>query len=39
MPAFAYHFGIRPWEVDLLTYRDFENLCAAVEQINKESDG
>ena len=38
MAALAYHFHIRPWEIELLTYPQFVAMCDAVEQINKESD-
>ena len=37
MAALAYHFGVRPWEIDLLTVDEFDHLCAAVDQIAEEA--
>ncbi len=36
LAAFAYHFGVRPWEWDLLTWADVQALTAAVEAMAKE---
>lgn len=35
-PALAYHFGIRPWEIEKLTWAEFELFCAEVDQLNKQ---
>jgi hypothetical protein len=34
-PALAYHFGIRPWEIDKLTWAEFEQFCQAADELNK----
>lgn len=30
---------IRPWEIDLLTYEEFENACAAIDQYTRQNGG
>lgn len=37
MPALAYHFMIRPWELDQLAVEDFHRLCAEVDALNKQA--
>ena len=36
--VFAHHFHIRPWELALLTARDFDNLVDAYERYVAESE-
>jgi hypothetical protein len=36
MAGLAHHFGIRPWEIERLSYADFTSLCAALDAIGKE---
>ena len=36
MPALAHHFGVRPWEIDLLTVPDFHTLCAAADELKRQ---
>jgi hypothetical protein len=31
----AYHFNVRPWEIDLLTIDEFYALCDACDELNK----
>lgn len=35
LPALAYHFGIRPWEVDDLTFGEVDVFIAALADLNK----
>lgn len=30
----AFHFRVRPWEIDLLTIREFYALCEACDVLN-----
>lgn len=36
---FAYHFGIKPWELDRLEHRDFLLLEAAAQQLTRGGPG
>jgi len=33
LPGFAYHFGIRPWEIDDLTYGEARLFVRALNEI------
>lgn len=33
----AHIMHIRPWEIDLLTYEQFEQACAAIDDYNRKS--
>jgi hypothetical protein len=35
LPGFAYHFGIRPWEVELLTFDEIDELIRQLRRIAK----
>jgi hypothetical protein len=37
MPALAHLFGVRPWEIDRLSVRDFRMLCRAVDDTEREA--
>jgi hypothetical protein len=37
MVALAFHFGIRPWEFDLMTYDQFAAFCDACDEIAKKA--
>jgi len=32
----AFHFGIRPWEIDRLSMSEFYGFCDAVDELAKE---
>jgi len=34
--ALAFHFGIRPWEIDRLTIDEFYAFCDAADELAKE---
>ena len=34
--ALAYHFGIKPWEIDRLSIHEFYALCDACESLNDQ---
>ena len=34
--ALAHLLHIRPWEIDLLTYEQFENACRAVDEYERQ---
>lgn len=34
--ALAHLLHIRPWEIDLLTYQQFENACAAIDEYDRK---
>lgn len=36
LPAFSYHFGIQPWQVDDLTYGELAEYLRALSDLNKE---
>jgi hypothetical protein len=36
LPAFSYHFGIQPWQVDDLTYGEMSVYLDALRDLNKE---
>lgn len=36
LPALAFHFGIRPWEVDDLTYGEMSPFLDALQNLNRE---
>lgn len=36
LPALAYHFGIRPWEIDDLSYGEVIVFIQALQDLNKE---
>lgn len=36
LPAFSYHFGIQPWDVDRLTYGEIDVYVSALTDLNKE---
>jgi hypothetical protein len=36
LPAFSYHFGIQPWQVDDLTYGEIEVYLSALADLTKE---
>jgi hypothetical protein len=36
MAPLAYHFGVRPWEINLLTIDQFYGLCDACDELAKE---
>jgi hypothetical protein len=33
----AYHFGMKPWDVDRLTVAEFDLFCRAVAEIEREA--
>jgi hypothetical protein len=35
--ALAFHFGVRPWEHDLMTYNQFAALCKACDEIAEKA--
>jgi hypothetical protein len=36
MAGLAHYFGIRPWEIDLLTHSEFLGLCRVIEEMSKD---
>lgn len=36
LPAFSYHFGIQPWQVDDLSYGELEIYLIALADLAKE---
>jgi hypothetical protein len=36
LPALALHFGLHPWDVDLLTFGEIETFMRALETLAKE---
>lgn len=34
--GFAYHFHVRPWEIDLLTLAEFDLLASAADDLAKD---
>jgi hypothetical protein len=34
--ALAHLLHIRPWEIDLLTYEQFEQACAAIDEYDRK---
>lgn len=37
LPALSKHFGLHPWDVDRLTYHDFEVYCSVVDEMNRQA--
>jgi hypothetical protein len=35
LPAFSYHFGIQPWDIERLTYGEIESYQRALAELNK----
>ena len=35
LPALSHHFGIRPWEIDLLTYGEIAVYLRALQELTK----
>jgi hypothetical protein len=35
LPAFSYHFGIHPWDIERLTYGEIETYLDALADLNK----
>lgn len=36
LPAFSYHFGIQPWQVDDLTYGEVDEYMRVLADLNRE---
>ena len=36
LPAFSYHFGIHPWQVDDLTFGEIDSYLKALADLDKQ---